>query len=87
MFRRDIEARGITAFPGEPDCATSQGFADWSGNGSSGQLACALINGVPWLYWTDDVALTEGIVVGAGSTQADLGALYDWWTRNSDYVL
>jgi hypothetical protein len=86
VFRRDIEARGITEFPGEPDCATSQGVGEWSGNGSSGRLACALVDGVPWLYWTDDVALTEGILVGTGSSQADLGALYDWWTTNSDYV-
>lgn len=86
MFSRDVEGRGFPEFPGEPDCIGSQGVGEWSGAGSSGQLACALIDGRPWLYWTDDVALTEGIVVGEGSTQADLAALYEWWTTNSDYV-
>ena len=71
---------------GEPDCIGSQGVGEWSGAGSSGQLACALIDGRPWLHWTGDVAPTEGIVVGGGSTQADHAALHEWWTTNSDYV-
>jgi hypothetical protein len=86
VFTRDVESRGIAAFPGDPDCANGQGSGEWSSSGSTGLFACALIDGRPWLYWTDRVALTEGIVVGSGSTQADLGALYDWWTTNSDYV-
>ena len=86
VFSRDVEGRGFPEFPGEPDCTGSQGIGEWSGAGSSGRLACALIDGRPWLYWTDDVALTEGIVVGEGGTQADLAALYEWWTTNSDYV-
>ena len=66
---------------------SGQGSGEWSSNSSTGRFACALIDGRTWLYWTDRVALTEGILVGPGSTQADLGALYDWWTTNSDYVL
>ena len=87
VFTQDVESRGIAEFPGDPDCATGQGSGEWSSSGSTGRFACALIDGRPWLYWTDHAALTEGIVVGSGSTQADLGALYDWWTTNSDYVL
>ena len=87
VFTQDVESRGIAAFPGDPDCANGQGSGEWSSSGSTGRFACALIDGRPWLYWTDHAALTEGIVVGSGSTQADLGALYDWWTTNSDYVL
>jgi hypothetical protein len=87
VFNRDVESRGIAAFPGAPDCATGQGSGEWSSNSSTGRFACALIDGRTWLYWTDRVALTEGILVGPGSSQADLGALYDWWTTNSDYVL
>jgi hypothetical protein len=87
VFTQDVESRGIAAFPGDPDCATGQGSGEWSSSGSTGRFACALIDGRPWLYWTDHAALTEGILVGPGSTQADLGALYDWWTTNSGYVL
>ena len=87
VFVRDVESRGIAAFPGDPDCATGQGSGEWSSSSSTGRFACALIDGRPWLYWTDHVALTEGILIGPGSTQADLGTLYDWWTTNSDYVL
>jgi hypothetical protein len=87
VFARDVESRGIAEFPGDPDCASGQGSGEWTSNSSTGRFACALIDGRTWLYWTDRVALTEGILVGSGSTQADLGALYDWWTTNSDYVL
>ena len=73
--------------PGEPDCATSRGVGGWSRNGSSGRLACALVDGVPWRYRTDDVALTGGIAVGSGSTRAGLGALHDRGTTHSDCVL
>ncbi len=52
---------------------------------NSGNVACTIIQGFAVISWTDHEALAEGIVVSSGGTQADLAALYQWWTANSSF--
>jgi hypothetical protein len=87
VFANDAAAQGLSRVPDGQDCSTGTGTGQWGAGDNSGQVACAIDaqNGRVWITWTDNAALTEGIVIAAGSTQDDLAALYQWWVSNSSF--
>jgi hypothetical protein len=88
VFRSEVEGQGLTEFTDGGDCSTGTGYGEWtySSGVTGGQVACQITgDGNVLVAWTDDEFLTEGIVVAAGNTQAEVSALYDWWTANSEY--
>ncbi|WP_448615737.1 hypothetical protein [Modestobacter sp. URMC 112] len=87
VFSNDVDSSGLTEFTDEQDCSTSVGYGAWQTTGETGGLyGCAILDdGTVSLAWTDDRFLTEGIVSAPGTTQADVAALYAWWTEHSYY--
>jgi hypothetical protein len=89
VFTDDASGQGLSDLPEGQDCTAATGIGSWGGGTNSGLVACAIDteNGAVVITWTDDAALVEGIVAAPGTTQADLAALYAWWSANSDYRL
>jgi hypothetical protein len=78
----------LSPFADGAGCATAPGYGPWSHSDQSpgGQLACQITGeGDVLVGWTDDDALAEGIVWVPGNSQAELAALYDWWTSHRDF--
>jgi hypothetical protein len=89
VFENDVVEEGLTEFAGDDDCATATGFAEWtySTGVTGGQVACRLTpDGQVLVAWTDERYLAEGVVRAPGTTQADVSALFDWWTAHSEFV-
>jgi hypothetical protein len=87
-FSSDVTEGGLPEFAVEDDCSTGTGYGGWtySGGEQGGQVACQIADdGYVVVAWTDDQYLTEGVVRAPGTTQAEVSALYDWWTANSEY--
>jgi hypothetical protein len=88
VFSSDVTEEGLAEFAVEDDCSTGTGYGEWtySGGEVGGQVACQIAaDGYVVVAWTDDQYLTEGVVRAPGTTQAEVSALYDWWTANSEY--
>jgi hypothetical protein len=88
VFSSDVTDEGLPEFAAEDDCSTGTGYGAWtySGGEQGGQVACQMADdGYVVVAWTDDQYLTEGVVRAPGTTQAEVSALYDWWTTNSGY--
>ncbi|PZA19147.1 hypothetical protein DMO24_22285 [Modestobacter versicolor] len=91
VFLNDVTTEGLTEFPstGEIDCSTATGYGPWTYTDGTpgGQVACQILaEGYVVIAWTDDDFLTEGLIRAPGTTQADVSALYEWWTSaNSEY--
>ncbi|WP_171058115.1 hypothetical protein [Modestobacter altitudinis] len=88
VFSADVTEEGLAEFAVEDDCSTGTGYGEWtySGGEHGGQVACQIAgDGYVVVAWTDDEHLTEGVVRAPGTTQAEVSALYDWWTANSEY--
>jgi len=88
VFASDVSDEGLTEFAGDADCSTGTGYGTWTyADGTpGGQVACQITDdGHIVVAWTDDEFLTEGAVRSPGSTQDEVGALYEWWTEHSDY--
>jgi hypothetical protein len=88
VFASDVRDEGLPEFTGSADCTTGTGFGQWSyPNGSpGGEVACQITDeGSVVVVWTDHAFLTEGAVRAPGSTQAEVSALYEWWTAHSEY--
>jgi hypothetical protein len=85
VFAADLPP-GLPELPADQDCTTTAGRTTWSTGDDRGQVACALSPaGQVVIAWTDEKALTEGVVIAPGTTQADLAALFEWWRSNSEY--
>ncbi|MGY1689976.1 hypothetical protein [Geodermatophilus sp. SYSU D01105] len=89
VFFNDVSDLGVAEQPEGQDCSTAPGIQSWTFEGNSGLAACWISaeEGVVNIVWTDNDALVEGLVSAPGTTQADLAALYSWWTQNSNYQL
>jgi len=88
VFEADVSDEDLTEFGPTDDCTTGTGHGEWnySDGTPGGRVACQITDdGHVFLAWTDDEFLTEGAVRSPGSTQEDVGALYEWWTEHSDY--
>jgi len=90
VFQTDVSQEGLTEFPADDttDCSTQTGFGEWQYTDGTrgGSVACQITSdGHVFVAWTDDEFLTEGVVRSTGTSQADVSALYDWWTQNSNY--
>ena len=88
VFQTDVSDEGLTEFADTGDCTTGVGYGPWTYTDGTpgGQVACQITaDGHVLLAWTDEEYLTEGVVRAPGTTQAEVSALYDWWTSNSDY--
>ncbi|GAA4324434.1 hypothetical protein GCM10023162_31020 [Klenkia terrae] len=88
MFATDIAGQGVQPIAEGQDCTTAVGSGTWTQNDvPGGQIACGISsNGSVFIAWTDDEFLTEGVVQLAGTSQADVAILYNWWLTNSNYV-
>jgi hypothetical protein len=87
-FQTDVTAEGLTDFPADANCSTGTGHGEWKYTDGSpgGQVACWITADAHVLVaWTDNAFLTEGVVRAPGATQAEVSALYDWWTQQSEY--
>jgi hypothetical protein len=88
VFQSDVTDQGLTEFAADADCGTGTGYGQWAyaDYTPGGQVACQLTDdGHVVIVWTDDEFLTEGAVRAPGTTQAEVSALYDWWTANSEF--
>jgi hypothetical protein len=88
VFQSQVTEQGMTAFADGADCSTATGYGEWSYSDQTrgGQVACQITGeGDVLVAWTDDEFLTEGAVRAPGNSQAEIGALYDWWTVHSDF--
>ncbi|MGY1688420.1 serine/threonine-protein kinase [Geodermatophilus sp. SYSU D00867] len=90
VFLADMTREGVSPFTGQPDCATGQGYDEYTiGGVDAGRLGCFVDgdnNAI--LYWTQDDLAAEGIVAIQNGGQAGLGTLYAWWTdsAHSDFT-
>ena len=85
----DADDLGLAELPVDVDCTTDMGYGEWTyaTGETGGLLACGLTgDGRAVVAWTDDEFLVEGTLLAPGTTQADVGALFDWWTEHSDYT-
>ena len=85
----DADDLGLAELPVDVDCTTEMGYGEWTyaTGETGGLLACGLTgDGRAVVAWTDDEFLVEGVLLAPGTTQADVSALFDWWTRHSDYT-
>jgi hypothetical protein len=87
VFESDVA--GAPAIPEGQTCNDTVGVTDWTTPTNSGRVACTIDadSGNVAIVWTDDNAGIQGIVTAPGTTQADLGALAEWWAVNSDFQL
>jgi hypothetical protein len=88
VFAADVSDEGLTEFVGDADCSTATGYGSWTYTDGTpgGKVGCQISDdGSVLVVWTDDSFLTEGAVRAPGSTQAEVSALYDWWTAHSEY--
>jgi hypothetical protein len=85
VFTADVAGGGLSEFADGQDCSTGAGYTSWSTDGGpGGQVGCAILDdGSVMVAWTDEEHLIEGVVTAAGSTQADLAALFDWWEQKA----
>jgi hypothetical protein len=89
VFLADAGDLGLAELPEDVDCTTETGYGEWTyaTGETGGLLACGLTDdGRAVIAWTDDEFLVEGALLAPGTTQADVGALFDWWTEHSDYT-
>ena len=89
VFLDDAGDLGTEELPADVDCTTDMGYGEWTYDTgeTGGRLACGLTDdGHAVVAWTDDEFLVEGALIGPGTTQADVSALYEWWTLHSDYT-
>jgi len=86
----DADDLGLAELPVDVDCSTEMGYGEWTyglTGETGGLLACGLTDdGRAVVAWTDDEFLVEGALLAPGTTQADVSALFDWWTEHSDYT-
>ena len=90
VFQNDVSEEGLTEFPADEstDCSTQAGWGEWqyTDGTQGGSVACQITtDGHVLVAWTDEEFLTEGVVRAPGTSQAEVSALYDWWTQHSDY--
>jgi hypothetical protein len=88
VFQADVTDGALAEFVDGTTCSTGIGYGPWryADGTPGGQVACQLTDdGHVLVAWTDEEFLTEGVVRAPGSTQAEVSALYDWWTANSEY--
>jgi preprotein translocase subunit SecG len=87
-FQSHLTDEGLTEFVDGSTCSTGTGYGPWTYTDGTpgGQVGCQITgDGHVLVAWTDDEFLTEGVVQAPGTTQAEVSALYDWWTANSEY--
>jgi hypothetical protein len=85
----DADDLGLAELPEDVDCTAEMGYGEWTyaSGETGGLLACGLTgDGRAVIAWTDDEFLVEGALLAPGTTQEDVGVLFDWWTEHSEYT-
>ncbi|MGY1644211.1 protein kinase [Geodermatophilus sp. SYSU D00703] len=90
VFLADIQGQGLTEVAALGDCATTQGYHDYTiDDRPAGRVACFVTaENAAIIVWTQEDVAVEGFISIPGGGTEGLTTLWTWWNdpNNSDFV-